>query len=48
MTLEEGRINTCFFPRSSAFEMVFRASANTLMRTMAGSVFVSWGIERQG
>lgn len=35
VTLDEGRTSTCFFPRSSALEMVLRASANTLMRTMA-------------
>lgn len=38
MTLEEGRTITCFLPRSSALEIVLRASANTLMRTMAAAL----------
>lgn len=34
-TLDDGRSSTCRFPRFSALESVFRASPNTLMRTMA-------------
>ena len=34
MTFEDGRIRTCRFPRLSALHMAFRASLNTLIRTM--------------
>ena len=34
ITLDDGLMSTCFLPRSSAFEIVLRASANTLIRTM--------------
>jgi hypothetical protein len=41
MTLEEGRITTCFFPRFSALDMVFKVSANT-------DIFVICNRERDG
>ena len=34
MTFEDGRINTCLFPRFSALEIDFKQSASTDMRTI--------------